>query len=754
MADVYRILIQSGFDEAGARAADQALGNLEKKAKGVADAGKKIGEGFKLGLGIDLQGRVIGALEQIPRFFASAVQEGIRFNATVESATLGIAAMLRQFEGGRFTTFDSAMTQADKVVELVKQKAAATNVTFEQLLMSYQASVGKLYAANVTDIKQQIDLVGLLANAVSAVIPDQGQLLQETRAIITGNITSDAVAAQTFGITPQDIKTATEAGRLAQFLTEKLKAFNEAGEAGAKTWNVALGNLGEKLTDIAATLSKSLFEVFRTEILNLNDTLGSQGFKDSLQGLADLTRGVKSLYDTAAANGGTIGNVMRAIFPRATTIGTMAGNYLRERGEGIRNTRAGAGINALGNPGNQSTPKPEKPQTDEEFKAVTRAVKELADTFKDLKEAQRDALPDEQRLLALRTELLQARQGLPEDMSDSEIAGFVANSESMGAAQKTEILKQLKNIAELQEKIDELVGKQVKEAADAADEEEKIAKKAKEVADAKKEALAEADLEQQVLRAEVAGHTRIKIELEAQLTKLREKAQLMSKHVPEAEAAKQAEITAELQKQKALKEQMDKQAKAASELDADQAIRKAQAKGDRRGELHAQADKVGVEVANKAREAGLEDWAQRGQAAAETEERRLRREAQKNGERLRFGGTSAADPSTNRGAVRSGFDTLNPLSTPSVGGSVTTSPANAPGGAVDGSGSSANSLKAGGDKLQGAATGLDVASKSIEAAGNAMTKVAASFSSKVDQLITKIDNVSAKVDRLESYEGE
>lgn len=216
-------------------------------------------------------------VSQIAGKLIDATAEGVRFNAAMESSKLSIAAIYRQFSAGKFTTFDEALAGADKATAALQAKAATTSATFQDLLGSYQGSVGSLYAAGISDVQKQVDTVGLLANAVAAVVADKSQLLQETKAILTGDIGPDAQAAKILQISAPDIARAKEAGQLYEYLEEKLSAFAEAGVASGETFNVAWDNAKEAFATFEGTVTKPIFDVLRDSLVGLNKEFVESG---------------------------------------------------------------------------------------------------------------------------------------------------------------------------------------------------------------------------------------------------------------------------------------------------------------------------------------------------------------------------------------------------------------------------------------------------------------------------------------------
>jgi hypothetical protein len=315
MANVIKLRIEAESGNLGPF--DQVQGKL----KGMTKAAEDFVSALKAGVGIDLGGKLVSSLQEIPRVLQEAVASGVRFNAELESAQLGIAAIYKQFATDKFPTFDAAAEGAGKAVDALREKAAMTSATFSDLLGAYQSTVGTLYAAGINDLKRQVDTVGLLANAVAAVVSDKSQLVQETRAILTGNITSDAQAARTFGITSQDIATAKEAGQLYEFLEKKLSAFAEAGERSAGTFDVAVGNLGETIKAVEAELTKPIFDALKAGVIALDAELQKPEVVNGLRAIGfevtALVKGGAELLKWAINNA----SALQSLAHGATTLG-------------------------------------------------------------------------------------------------------------------------------------------------------------------------------------------------------------------------------------------------------------------------------------------------------------------------------------------------------------------------------------------------------------------------------------------------
>ena len=99
--------------------ATRKIQQLNKETSGLKDSFEGVLKGVQIGLGIDL----VGVVSEIPAKLREAVEEGIRFNAFLESATIGVAGMLRQFEPERYKSFNSALGDSSQLIDLLRGKA-------------------------------------------------------------------------------------------------------------------------------------------------------------------------------------------------------------------------------------------------------------------------------------------------------------------------------------------------------------------------------------------------------------------------------------------------------------------------------------------------------------------------------------------------------------------------------------------------------------------------------------------------------
>lgn len=288
---------------AGVREIGNAAPSIDRATKAL-NAADRAADDFvaslKMGVGIDIGGRLVNAVAAIPQIMIDFNSRGVQFNATLENTQTAVAAVLEKFQGlGR----DQALIEAGNAVEELKRKAVAAPGTIQQLAEAWIASAGAASAANIP-VHQQIDLMVRLSQAVSRLALPQQQLVQETRALLTGNITLDAQLAKTLGVTNDSIKAAKEQGDLYGYLVQQIGALGEASD----TMDVRWSNFQDQLDQIAGEATKPIFSVLRDAIAEVSEALsrgGSQSLKNFGYEIANLIR-IGTQFTTWAAENSTV----------------------------------------------------------------------------------------------------------------------------------------------------------------------------------------------------------------------------------------------------------------------------------------------------------------------------------------------------------------------------------------------------------------------------------------------------------------
>ena len=258
------------------------------------------------------------------------ITEGVQFNSTLEQAALGIAAVQKQANPAKFRTFDDALNASASTIELLKQKAAESPATFEQLVSGLQGISGAATAANIP-LRKQVDLVVMMSQALSGLGIRSEQILQESRALLTGNITEDAAAAKLLGITSQDIAKAKEGGQLFEFLSAKMSAFAEAGKRGQNTFATAASNLEDALTQLKGKVAEPIFAALSAQILKINVALADPKVAASMaqfgQTIASVVQMVLQLIQALIRNADLLAILGRGALTAAAGIAAFATVY-------------------------------------------------------------------------------------------------------------------------------------------------------------------------------------------------------------------------------------------------------------------------------------------------------------------------------------------------------------------------------------------------------------------------------------------
>lgn len=245
----------------------------------------RFGEWLKGGFGMAVADRITSAFQRIPQAIQQAIETGIRFNSTIEDAQLGMAGLLRAIAPERFGTLEDALSASSVLMRELRKEAETTAATFGQLVEATQGLMGPALSAGIP-IDRVAKLASMIARTVGTVMPGAPgyQIMQEGRALLTGDIGPAAFVAKSIpGITKQGIDDATKAGRLFEYLEDKLGAFNEAAARGAETFTVLASNLKDAFEGVTADATTPLFTDLKTFLKDLRALVQSAEFQQALK---------------------------------------------------------------------------------------------------------------------------------------------------------------------------------------------------------------------------------------------------------------------------------------------------------------------------------------------------------------------------------------------------------------------------------------------------------------------------------------
>lgn len=260
---------------------DQASGSAEGFAS-------SIGKGFKFFAGI--AAAQLGA-NSISSIFEGTVKNGVQFNATLETAQIGVASVLRQFNPEKFTDFNAALGKSGELVNQLKVAALQTGATFEELLEGFQGTAGAMASANIP-IEKQIGLTVRLSQTLVALGIPTRELRQETTALLLGQIDANARAAKTLGITAEQVASAREQGQLFEFLMRKTEAFGAAADVASASLTLLKSNLDDAVTLSNADATKELTEAYKGLLGALTELVKSDAYKGIVGGFASVATAI------------------------------------------------------------------------------------------------------------------------------------------------------------------------------------------------------------------------------------------------------------------------------------------------------------------------------------------------------------------------------------------------------------------------------------------------------------------------------
>jgi hypothetical protein len=268
MSENFKIHLQGTSDTKQWIAAQGVLTKLESSAD-------KFIESLRMGVGIDLGGKLVNSLQRLPDIFIGAVKSGVDFNVALHDSEIAIGNVLQKFGS---LSAEAAKQEAAKAMAKIIELEPKVAGTLQDLTGGLLSTVASAQAAGI-GIEQNIELVGMFANALAnANIPAE-QLTQELRAIFTGNITPDAALGKLLNISNADVKNAKEAGTLYSLLKDRVGTLGVAGDTAA----VAFSTLGSAVSKAQGLLAKPVFDLMIQGAKDLSQSLNDPAIIASLQ---------------------------------------------------------------------------------------------------------------------------------------------------------------------------------------------------------------------------------------------------------------------------------------------------------------------------------------------------------------------------------------------------------------------------------------------------------------------------------------
>ena len=266
--------------KAAAAASARALRNQKRLNRELA---RTQGRGNRLILTFKRLAGVFVGFQAI-RFGAEALREsitaGIRFNAVMEDARIGIAGMVATIaevrnEEGKLVEgadkFAAALGIADDQLEQIRRRSLATVATFPQLIEAFQAGVAPGLEAGLS-LDEIVTVTERVSQAAAGLRIQQNQLNEEIRSLLRGTAQArtSLVATILFGGAEnanKRIKEAREVGNVFEVINERLKILGIAANETQRTFTGTLARLKGVLQFTAGRGSILFFNELK-EIMN------------------------------------------------------------------------------------------------------------------------------------------------------------------------------------------------------------------------------------------------------------------------------------------------------------------------------------------------------------------------------------------------------------------------------------------------------------------------------------------------------
>ncbi|WP_201353818.1 phage tail tape measure protein [Hydrogenimonas urashimensis] len=238
-------------------------------------------------------GASAGGIYGVAKAFDAIVQNGLRYNASIETMKIGIASLISvntEAKSG-VNKFAEAMKMSSDVMAMLKKANLETSATLTQLTEGFQSTLGPALKAGMT-IKQTVEYTKLMTQAAGAMGVPMNQLAQEMRSVVSGTIDMNSVVAKNIGITNEQIKTHKKQGDLFEFLKRKLGDFADAGKAVSDSWDGSISNMQDAWDNLTGTITESTFESLKPTFHKITEWIN-----DLTESFENASAAAKSIFE-------------------------------------------------------------------------------------------------------------------------------------------------------------------------------------------------------------------------------------------------------------------------------------------------------------------------------------------------------------------------------------------------------------------------------------------------------------------------
>lgn len=321
MADTgLTIKIGSTADTRGFDQATEGLHRSTEAARGFVDT-------LKLGVGIDLGGKLVESIREIPNLLREAVAEGVKFNAMMQTTQIAIAGAMKSVDSS--LTFKEAQRQGGEALDYLINKSKQMGLDFEAVAETYKVNIPTMFQAGIHDPREMADTIILLNQVASSKGISGFQAQRDIIDLLNGQgertILGKELTAQ--GVSNESIEKWKEQGILAEKLREKLAAIAEASAAMADTYDGNLNRLKTTWNQLLGDLSKPVFEelqqAFKELAAELDSPEGKKGLQELGYTIKDIVHNGVALTEWAVKNAGTLATMAEAAGVLGVALGAM-----------------------------------------------------------------------------------------------------------------------------------------------------------------------------------------------------------------------------------------------------------------------------------------------------------------------------------------------------------------------------------------------------------------------------------------------
>ncbi|HEY1771335.1 MAG TPA: hypothetical protein VGG02_13875 [Chthoniobacterales bacterium] len=299
----------------------QRLDDAVSQTQQLVQSASGLGSAFEFGGAIELTQKLGEAFTEVEHAILSGVEAGVEFQAKMQDVATGIAAVLEQTQPDKYGTFGAAKAAAVDYIDTIKAAANKVGVSYDDMFEAVQHSQALLANAGVTDINQVIQVTLLLNQALRAVgvsatqaSRDLGDILSGAGArTLGGRRLSGALGFDSAEEMDKFILQATQAGTLVQSLTSRMSGLSAAIADASGNFDATINRMKNALVDLEAEAAKPLMQPLQNAINDL--TVG--GKSDQIAALA------RSIGDIGVVALGAANGVLQVV----STIDSLIDRY-------------------------------------------------------------------------------------------------------------------------------------------------------------------------------------------------------------------------------------------------------------------------------------------------------------------------------------------------------------------------------------------------------------------------------------------